>query len=170
MPDTFGETAQINVRRGTADGAEQMIMRSFCRSGAYALCVRYKCAAVGVDTFTWQLVIGDDEERLKRHQSILRALRDQILSPDGAKTAGMLPHLTGVRGAIVLRTQVGRAFMCSPLRTDFVDQLAGAVARVSDAPILHFEDLEEFVAQMDYLIVHSTPYVPHKCTLPLLGH
>ena len=70
-PDTFNETAQINVRRGTADGAEQMIMRSYCRSGTYALCVRYRCAAVGVDTYTWQLVIGDKEKRLKRHQCIL---------------------------------------------------------------------------------------------------
>lgn len=170
VPGTFDETAQINVRRGTSDGAEQMIMRSYCRSGAYALCVRYKCAAIGVDTLTWELLVADEVKRQKRHQCILRALRDQILSPDGAKTAGMLPHLTSVQGAIVIRTQVGRAFMCSPLRIDFTDQLAGIVAGISGANhILPFKDLEEFAARMEYLIKYSVPYIPKKTILPLLG-
>ena len=83
----------------------------------------------------------------------------------------MLPHLTAIRGAIVLRTQVGRAFMCSPLRTDFVGQLDGAVSKAYEAnSVLHFDDFEEFAAQMEYLIVRSAPYAPQKCTLPLLGN
>ena len=168
-PESFSETIQLNTRSGGADGEDQMIMRSSCRSGAYAMCIRYKSVGVGVDTDTWELRITDESERRKRHQCVLRALRDQILSPDGAKTAGMLPHLTGIRGAIVVRTQVGRPFMLSPLRADFMEQLDRAVSRTSEPGLLlQFEDLEEFTIHMEYLIAHSLPSTPHKHQLPSL--
>lgn len=168
-PDTFDESIQINVRRGNADVGDPMILRSSCRSGAYALCIRYKCAAVGVDTYSWQPLIEEDE-RLRRHQCVLRALRDQILSPDGARTTGMLPHVTGVRGAIVLRSRIGRAYICSPLRQDFVEQLKAAAAATSDSSVvLCFDKFEDFARHMEYLIAHSVPCTPQKQTLGDLG-
>lgn len=168
-PETFGETIQLNTRSGGADGEDQMIIRSSCRSGAYSMCIRYKSVGIGVDTNTWQLLVEDESDRRKRHQCVLRALRDQVLCPDGARTAGMLPHLTGIRGAIIVRTQVGRPFMLSPLRADFMEQLDRAVSRTSEPGLLlQFEDLEEFTIHMEYLVAHSLPSTPHKYRLPLL--
>lgn len=170
-PDSFGETVQLNVRKGGSDGDDQMIMRTSCRSGAYALCIRYNCVGIGVDTNLWQLQIGDEAIRHQRHRCVLRALRDQILSPDGAKTTGMLPHLTGINGSIVIRTEVGRAYMCSPLRPDFVEQIDGSVSKSSDAGVcLHFHNLEEFAVHMEFLIETSTPSTPRKHVLPILGN
>lgn len=169
-PATWAESSQISIRRGNVDIGDPMIMRSSCRSGAYALCVRYKCAAVGVDTYMWQPLI-EEERRMERHRCVLRALRDQILSPDGARTGRMLPHVTDIRGAIMLRTRIGRAYMCSPLRSDFVEQLERTASIASDVSmVLRFEQWEEFAARMEFLIAQSLPCSPRKQALPLLGN
>ena len=86
-----------------------MLMKIPARSGEYALCVRYTCAGIGADTERWLLFVKDQTLRVKRHQAILRALRDSLVSPDGALVATMLPHLTGLKGALMVRTNVGRA-------------------------------------------------------------
>ena len=115
--------AQLFTRTGDENGDGQMLMKASARSGKYALCVRYTSAGIGVDTNNWQLMVSDQDVRLVRHQAVLGALRDQMLSPSGAMTAKMLPHLTGLSGAIMIRTHAGRAPMYSPLESDFTELL-----------------------------------------------
>lgn len=112
------------TRSGESKEEGQMLMKMTARSGEYALCVRYKCAGVGLDTDKWRAALTDGQERRTRHRAILAALRDCLLSPQGALTATMLPHLTGLRGAIVARTHAGRAPLYSPLQEDFVERLS----------------------------------------------
>jgi hypothetical protein len=134
-----------------------MLLKKSVRSGRYGLCLRYKSAGVGVDTDRWQIIVADEAERQRRHRAIF-ALRDCILSPDGALTATMLPHLTGLTGAIVLSTQVGRAPIYSPLKEDFVARLA---AMENEGRRVHtFETVNEFDALMNDLIEVSKPYLP----------
>jgi len=98
-------------------------MRITARSGEYALCVRYRCVGVGADSERWQLFVKDQAERERRRRAILRALRDCLVSPDGAHVATMLPHLTGLSGAIMVRTGVGRSPLYSALDSDFIARL-----------------------------------------------
>jgi len=138
-----------------------MLMKMTARSGEYALCMRYKCAGIGMDTDKWKLVVDDDQERARRHAAALMALRDCLLSPQGALTATMLPHLTGLRGAIVARSSTGRAPIYSALESDFIPRLC---ALASDScSVSSFDTIDEFHAQMRALIDSTRPALPAAC-------
>lgn len=175
LPEHQAETMQLFTRLGDEAGAQMMMKRS-ARSGVYGMCVRYKCAGVGVDTDKWQVIVTDEAERLKRHRAILSALRDCILSPTGAVTATMLPHLTGLCGAIVVQHQVGRAPVYSPLDPEFLTRLVAMGNGLRH--VLIFESVDQFSSLMDGLIETSRPYLPgprkpapspEKVTAEILG-
>jgi CRISPR/Cas system-associated protein Cas7 (RAMP superfamily) len=154
IPESKVESTQLITRAGEG----QMLMKMPSRSGEYAFCIRYKSAGIGVDTDRWDVWLSDSEERLQRHQAILFALRDQILSPMGALTAAMLPHLTGLVGVIVVRSRVGRAPMYSPLEADFMEKLA---ALADDTCwVLTFKNIVEFNDIMNQLITTTSPHLP----------
>lgn len=125
LPGQHSQTPQPHSRAGQADGAGQMLMKKYARSGQYALGIRYTPALIGVDSDTWEIMLDDEAERSRRHRSVLEALRDLMLSPSGAMTATMLPHLTGLYGTVVVKSSAGRAPMYSALESDFVERLAG---------------------------------------------
>ncbi len=108
LPERHAETLQVMTRVGDSKDEGQMLMKMTARSGEYALGIRYKCAGIGLDTDKWKLVMDDEQERGRRHRAVLTALRDCLLSPQGALTATMLPHLTGLRGAMVVCPSTGK--------------------------------------------------------------
>jgi CRISPR/Cas system-associated protein Cas7 (RAMP superfamily) len=154
IPGSFSETTQLYTRLG--DG--QMLMKMPARSGQYALCVRYRTTGVGVDTERWQLIVKDQSERTKRHQAILFAIRDQLMSPDGALTAKLLPHLTGFEGVIMVRNTPGRAPFYSPLETDYRQQLMGLSVEGCEA--YQFDSITQFDKHMNFLAHHTSPSLP----------
>lgn len=158
LPDHHAESVQLRTRSGTPDGEGQMLIKNSVRSGDYAFCVRYKSAGVGMDTNTRRLVVDNEEERRRRHCATLAALRDQIVSPSGAMTATLLPHLTGMMGAIVVRTSAGRAPLYSPLANGFIDQLMTLADR--DCHVYPFGDITSFHRSMRRLIDTSMPAGP----------
>ena len=158
LPEQHAETSQLMTRVGDSKEDGQMLMKVPCRSGAYAFNVRYKSVGIGVDTDKWVVIVTDEVQRRKRHQAILAALCDQILSPSGAMTATMLPHLTRVVGAIVIRTTAGRAPLYSALQSDFVERLT-ALANDS-CLVLPCTSIDTFYQQMHYLMNHSYPCLP----------
>lgn len=163
IPESFAETTQIHVRAANEDGSGQMIMKMPARSGRYAICVRYECVGIGVDTNAWRIYVEDPEIRAIRHKCVLRSLRDQVLSPSGALTAGMLPHLRSVAGAVVVKTNAGRAPMWTPLEPNFVEILGSIAAQMpEEVRIFPFDSVSSFVAQMEYLIAHSQPSLPRS--------
>jgi hypothetical protein len=88
----------------------------------------------------------------------LHPLRDYILSPAGALTSTMLPHLTGLTGAVVVRTIVGRAPIYSPLENDFTERLRAMQTNACHA--LVFSSVDEFHGVMEALIEQSQPCLP----------
>jgi hypothetical protein len=135
-------------------------LKMTARSGEYAVCVRYKCAGIGVDTEKWHLSLIDEEERARRHRAALSALADGFLSPQGALTATMLPHLTGLQGLIVIRTSTGRAPLYSALVPDFAERLSKLAGESS--LIFQFDSIDTFYEQMQALIHFSTPALPAR--------
>lgn len=135
-----------------------MLMKMPARSRVYAICARYMGVRVGVDTQRWQVVVDDTLERHRRHQTILSGLRDVLLSPQGALTGMMLPHLTGLCGAIAIRPTVGRAPIYSPMAEDFEDQLRGLARGTSQ--IIPFATVSQFQEVIDQLIETSEPAMP----------
>lgn len=158
LPETHAETTQLTTRVGTSHGEGQMLMKQAARSGEYARCIRYKSVGIGVDTDRWELHLDDQEKRTLRHRAILSALRDQVLSPLGAKTATMLPHLTGLEGVIVVRPAVGRAMLYSSLEENFVDILLQMVD--DSCRCFPFSTVAEFQSVMTALIENSFPALP----------
>ena len=155
LPGRHAETGQLHTRVGGAFGEGQMLMKISARSGEYALCVRYRCVGVGADTERWLLFVKDQAERERRHRAILRALRDSLVSPDGAHVATMLPHLTGLSGAIMARTGVGRSPVYSALDSDFVARLQAMADET--CRIYPFETVDAFYTLMNELIATSAP-------------
>lgn len=158
LPEQHQETVQLTTRSGDSKDEGQMLMKMSARSGAYALCVRYKCAGMGIDTEKWKLVVDDEPERARRHRATLMALRDGLLSPQGALTATMLPHLTGLQGVIAICTRVGRAPIYSALHEDFIPHLLQLGS--DSCTISSFETIEAFSTHMRTLIEHTTPALP----------
>jgi hypothetical protein len=102
---------------------------------------------------------------LTRHRAVLAALSDSLLSPQGALTATMLPHLTGLRGAIALRTSVGRAPLYSALQEDFVERLSALADE--ECTVYPFETVDAFHSRMQALIETTCPSMPAACRAPL---
>lgn len=162
FPGRYAESEQLTTRCGDSKEDGQMLMKRPGRSGEYALCVRYKAVAVGVDTDKWNLIVDDRAERARRHQAILSALRDQLLSPSGAMTATILPHLTDLCGAIVVRSNVGRAPVYSALAADFVARLTAMAGPMGT--VFPFKTVDEYCALMNRLIDCSDPALPGSGT------
>ncbi len=155
LPGKWAESEHLITRMGNSKDEGQMLMKVPARSGVYATCVKYMAAGVGVDTHRWQMVVEDDEERHQRHQAILSCLRDALLSPQGAMTGSMLPHLTGLSGAVFICPTVGRAPMVSPLAEDFEGELQGLAKGTSQ--IILFATVSGFQEVMDHLIATTEP-------------
>lgn len=155
LPDRHAETGQLHTRTGNSKEEGQMIMRIPTRSGEYALCVRYHCVGIGADTERWLLFVKNPAEREKRHRAILRALRDSLVSPDGAHVATLLPHLTGLSGAIMVRTGVGRSPVYSALEDDFVTRLT--LMADETCRVYAFETVDAFYRLMNDFIAASAP-------------
>jgi CRISPR/Cas system-associated protein Cas7 (RAMP superfamily) len=155
LPDHHHETSQLHTRAGTSKEDGQMIMKVSARSGEYALSIRYLCAGIGADTEHWHLFVKDPQLRARRHRAILRALRDSLVSPDGAQTATMLPHLTRLSGAITVRTQMGRAPLYSALESDFVTRLQAMTDETCQ--VYPFETVDAFYHLMNAFITASVP-------------
>lgn len=158
VPALHAESTHVFTRIGTSKETGQMLMKMPTRSGEYAWGIRYKSVGVGVDTERWQVVVADPHERLMRHQAILSALRDALLSPEGALTATMLPHLTGLRGAVLVRQIVGRAPVISALDDNFVAHLSAMADETTHVYV--FESVERFHQVMTNLIQTTEPALP----------
>jgi CRISPR-associated autoregulator DevR family len=158
LPDRHAESTHLYTRSGNSKEDGQMWMKMPARSGEYALCIRYKSAGIGVDTDKWRVVVDDAGERARRHRAILSALCDQLLSPDGALTAAALPHLTGLVGALVVRSSVGRAPVFSPLDADFVARLTALSDKTCQ--VFPFDTAEAFKILLNRLIETSSPCLP----------
>ena len=158
LPNRHAETLQLHTRSGGSKEEGQMLMKRSSRSGEYALCIRYHSVRIVVDTDHWQLAVEDAEERLKRHHAILRALRDTLVSPDGARTATMLPHPTGLVGGIVVQSTAGRAPIFSALGNDFMAQLESMAG--DTCQWYPFETVSAFYQHMNQLIELSEPAWP----------
>jgi CRISPR-associated autoregulator DevR family len=172
LPGQSAESPQLFTRQATRsedqsdnDDSGQMIYKKLVRSGAYGQCIRYKAAGVGIDTEIWKPVITEESERLRRHQAILRTLRDQLQSPSGAMTATLLPHLSGIKGVVAVRTEAGRAPLYSPLAADFITQLEQLAS--PSCLIFSFHSPAEFQAVFERLLRDSYPILPAPRTLSL---
>ena len=155
LPNFSKETEQLHTRSGASKEEGQMLMKIPARSGVYALTIRYTCAGIGADTRQWQLLVTDPTCRLKRHRALLSALRDLLVSPSGAKMGTMLPHFTGLRGAIVERTSIGRAPSLSALDEAFISKLS-----MMEDPTYHvvpFDNVGTFYQLMNQLIATTSP-------------
>jgi len=110
---------------------------------------------IGADTEQWLLYVKDQALREKRHRAVLRTLRDTLVSPDGAQVATMLPHLTRLSGAIVVRTGVGRAPLYSALDSNFVTCLQAMADETCQ--VYPFETIDAFYRLMNTFIATSVP-------------
>ncbi len=163
LPDQFHEVEQLYTRGGENKAAGPMWFRRPVRSAEYAFSVCYKAAAIGMDTKKGDLVLTDQETRVARHRDVLQVLRDMFLHPVGALAATQLPHLTGLVGAIAVRTRAGRAPNWSALDPNFVAVLSDLADE--SCQVFTFDGPIRFAQVMNELITKSAPYIPQGASL-----
>lgn len=158
VPGNYAETVHLMTRVGDSKEGGQMLMKMTTRSGIYAFSARYNASGIGVDTYKRRLLLPDGQKRRQRHAAVLAAFRDLIISPSGALTSTMLPHLTDLVGAIMVRCSVGRAPMSSALKNDFVQRLSQM--NDSTCQLFPFDGVDGFYRVMGQLIETSYPCLP----------
>lgn len=157
IPDRHTQTIHLYTR--SAEKAEdQKWFKKPARSGWYAFCWRYRSKEVGVETKRWRLIVDNEEERLKRHRAILYTWLNQLISPLGAMTSTMLPHLTGMEGAIMVQTKADPAPVYSALQDDFIEKLK--LLGNDSAQVYPFYTIDQFAQKMTWLAENSSPSLP----------
>ncbi len=95
------------------------------RAGIYAGVMRVDIDRIGFNDWWW---LGDDKtqkyaveerERKKRVKLLLEAIEQFLLSLSGAKTAGWLPHPSGLLEGVIVTSSSGPAPFASPIRLSF---------------------------------------------------
>ncbi len=158
LPNKQFETPQFLTRRGDETGNGQIPMTVNVRSGMYAYMIRYLAYGVGADIKFRKLYIKDEEERLKRHVAALNTLRDIIITPVGAMTARMSPHLTALKGVIFIVPKVGSAPTMSGLDENFIER---SQRMTSDNLFVYtFDSVDSFYSLMNEIIKYSYPAKP----------
>lgn len=154
LPGKWAESEHLLTRVGNSKEEGQMLLKVPARSGVYAACIQYQAVRVGLDLQRWQVVV-DAAERRRRHQAILSCLRDALLSPQGAMTGTMLPHLTGLSGAVVICSTVGRAPLYSAMAENFEEELRKLAEGTSQ--FIPFATISQFQQIMNQLIEMTEP-------------
>jgi len=89
---------------------------------------------------------------------LLEANQTPMVEADGAMTATMHPHLTGLKGVLLVCKDVGRAPMYSALKEDFIERLV-AMQRYT-CLVYPFKTVDIFHAIMEDFIATSVPCMP----------
>lgn len=157
LPESFAELQQFHTRQSQTND-EAMIFERPSRSAVYSLCMRFTTALIGVDSFTWEQLLTDEKERQLRHKLILLTLRDQLLGPQGALMASMLPHLTQLEGAITVQRIPGAsAPIYSPLEHNYMQVLQSFESEEPKLEVHAFSDAQSFNTIMADLINDTIP-------------
>jgi CRISPR-associated protein Cst2 len=140
--------------RGAGEGeAVQMPYQRPTRSGTYAVPCLLQLWRIGVDLLSEDAsgfrAITDDQ-RTERAVAAIRALKALLLRPDGAMIATRLPHVTGVRGVLLVSSGPPLP-MISPLNDGFIgvaEKIAGK-GDISGIEVFRFNDSAELAERFD---------------------
>ncbi len=141
-PNHFHETEHLYTRSGKDKEAGQMWFKRRVRSAKYGFVISYRPVQIGMDVENCDLIVTDQDERLRRHRACLVALRDLFLNPPGAHSATQKPQLMGLSGAIATRLNAEPPPAWSPLDPNFQKVMSGLETGL--CPVVTFNDPVRF--------------------------
>jgi CRISPR-associated protein Cst2 len=166
LPDFTDTQSYFHVRyaaeRGGEEAVEQPIFHRPASSGVYAIVAHLELARIGFNDITQQYVL-DDEERARRHRTLLESVLYTFVEPNGAMRSTQNPHIVDFQGAITTSSDVVPAPALSPIRDDYLgelERLAGALnsLRAGAIRVQPFESPSAFGAVMQQIIANTAPY------------
>lgn len=140
-------TEKGGKKNESEDKSAQMIFNRPLRNNTYASTVMLDLDRIGFDDE--KLIYVLDEESIKeRQKKSLIALRDTFANIEGASCTTRLPHLCGMEGIIVRKTDVEKVLTkCSPLKNNYREEIKEVCEDIKE-----FNSVVEFVKVIDELI------------------
>ncbi len=151
--------------RPAGERATQMPYQRPTRAGTYALPALLQLWRVGIDfgpDGTSGIRALPPEQRSERALASLEALRAMLLRPEGALTTTRLPHLLGLRGALVV-SYGPPVPMPSPLGDGYLETLGALAGDREGLEVLPFENEEQAAERLQAVAsaVERGLAVPH---------
>jgi CRISPR-associated protein Cst2 len=166
LPDFTDTQSYFHVRyaaeRGGEEAVEQPIFHRPASSGVYAIVAHLELARIGFNDITQQYVL-DDEERARRHRTLLESVLYTFVEPNGAMRSTQNPHIVDFQGAITTSSDVAPAPALSPIRDDYLGELKRLAEALNslrpDAICVQpFDSMSAFAAVMRQIIADTAPY------------
>lgn len=154
--------------RGRGEGnTVQMPYQRPTRSGTYALVTLVQLWRIGVDLLSsdgngFRKISPD--QRKRRAEATVEALRSLLLRPDGAMVATRLPHLTGAHG-VLLVSEGPPVPIISPLGDSFT-HVARDLAEKVGARCYPFSSLEDMAQHFQAVLQEINQHGPGEPALP----
>lgn len=161
VPDSREKPQDEDKRQGNLG---QSIFHRPASSGRYAAIVNVELARIGYNDISQKYVEGmDDDERLKRHQSLLQSLMATFIQPNGAMRNTQMPHVVDFKGVISYTTAILPAPSVSPLNEKYdeqCEQIAEAFKMFGEKAVVvkRFNSMAKFASEMQTLIKTTSPY------------
>lgn len=166
LPDITTTDSYFHVRyaaeRGGEEPTEQPIFHRPASSGVYAAVATFEISRIGFNDIT-QIYAISDEERERRHKTLLESILYTFIEPNGAMRGTQNPHIVAFEGAVTVSTRVMPAPTLSPLNPRYreeLDQVAAALNQLKPGALtIHrFDSMGQFAEVMKELITNSTPF------------
>ncbi len=105
----------------------------------------------------------DDEERARRHRTLLESVLYTFVEPNGAMRSTQNPHIVDFQGAITASSDVVPAPALSPLQDGYLQELERLVGelnalRPGAIRLQAFDSMSAFGAAMRSMIADTVPF------------
>ncbi len=131
-------------------------------SGVYAIVAQVEAARIGFNDIAQRYAV-DPHERQRRLRAVLESVLYTFVEPAGAMRSAQNPHILDVSGVITVSSNVIPAPCISPMKEDFVADVARVAASLNQLhpeaiQVIQFASLGEFAEQMTALIAEAEPF------------
>ena len=149
-----------NTQSDDGSNLGQAIFHRPTNSGQYAVVLNIEAYRIGFNDITQAYV--RDIDRTKRYKTLLQAVMQTFIEPNGAMRNTQNPHLTNFKGVITTSTSSVPAPTVSPLNDEFVKQ----VHRIKDSlnsladgalDVEDFDSLAQFTELMVDKVANTEP-------------
>ena len=157
----FDAASRGNTQSDDGSNLGQAIFHRPTNSGQYAVVLNVEAYRVGFNDIT-QTYALEHEDRRVRYETLLQAVMQTFIEPNGAMRNTQNPHLTDFKGVVTTSESSVPAPTVSPLNEGFVEQVKRIKTSLNKLTnealeVEEFDSLADFTEVMVDKIVNTEP-------------
>lgn len=117
-PEVTNTNSYFHMRGATNSNPNPTPFNRPANHGVYAFVCSIDAYRIGFNDFKRKYSI-DESDRQKRYKSIISALLNSFINPQGAMTSTQKPHITGFKGVVAISTKLTPAPTISALDNEY---------------------------------------------------